>query len=529
MVRRTVLFFVFIAAVAVLVGCSSGSFLAVNSDGGDGSVIALDGSVIVGDGSLIIGPNTPDGASAGSEAAADAVQDETGGADSGSNADVHITVALAGAGSGAVRSVPAGIDCGSACAATFPSGTTVILVATPANGSMFTGWSGTGCPGTGNCLINLSADVAVTATFVPVFPINVTLAGSGSGTVTSQDGHINCPSTCSASYGQGGVITLTASPGLNSTFAGWSGAGCSGIGTCVVPMTGAVNVTATFTGPQYVLTVNKFGSGSGTVTSSPSGIACGSNCWALFGAGSTVTLTASATSGGFTGWSGGGCSGTGTCVVTMTGAVTVYATFGTPGATTWDPTWSVAGGTFSNGYLSIANTTTSTVNFRTTIGKSSGRYYWEITATAGNGATDAGGLGIMASNEPNNTLYIGYTGVSGYGVSFGYGSCCSTKWWYNWSGVTVSAAPPANSAVNTGIVYMFALDLSTGSFWAGQNGTWYNSGNPTTAVNPSVTGITGTVYPSVTLYGSSIDAFTANFGGSAFVYPVPTGFTAGFY
>jgi hypothetical protein len=41
-----------------------------------------------------------------------------------------------------------------------------------------------------------------------------------------------------------------------------------------------------------------------------------------------VTLTASATAGSaFTGWSGGGCSGTGTCVVTMNAPVAVTATF----------------------------------------------------------------------------------------------------------------------------------------------------------------------------------------------------------
>jgi hypothetical protein len=76
------------------------------------------------------------------------------------------------------------------------------------------------------------------------------------------------------------------------------------------------------------LTVSESGNGSGTVTSSPSGIDCGSTCSASFATGTQVTLTAAAASGSsFTGWSGGGCSGTGSCVVTMNSAQSVSAAF----------------------------------------------------------------------------------------------------------------------------------------------------------------------------------------------------------
>jgi outer membrane protein OmpA-like peptidoglycan-associated protein len=81
-------------------------------------------------------------------------------------------------------------------------------------------------------------------------------------------------------------------------------------------------------GQQYTLTVQKSGSGSGTVTSSPSGINCGSDCTETYNAGTIVTLTAVAASGSiFQGWSGSGCSGTGTCTVTMETSKTVTATF----------------------------------------------------------------------------------------------------------------------------------------------------------------------------------------------------------
>src|SRR5437867_2555895 len=76
--------------------------------------------------------------------------------------------------------------------------------------------------------------------------LTVSKAGTGSGTVTSSDGAINCGTTCSAVYVSGTPVTLTATPASGSVFSGWSGAGCSGTGSCVVTMNAAQSVTATF-------------------------------------------------------------------------------------------------------------------------------------------------------------------------------------------------------------------------------------------------------------------------------------------
>lgn len=82
----------------------------------------------------------------------------------------------------------------------------------------------------------------------------------------------------------------------------------------------------------FSLTVTAAGTGSGTITSTPTGINCGSSCSAGYSSGASVTLTASAASGStFTGWSGA-CSGVGTCVVAMTAARSVTATFNTTGS-----------------------------------------------------------------------------------------------------------------------------------------------------------------------------------------------------
>ena len=246
-----------------------------------------------------------------------------------------LTVTKAGTGTGTVTSNVGGINCGPTCnsaSGTFAIGTQVILTASPAAGSTFAGWSGGGCSGTAPCTVTVTGNVTVTATFNAVAPttatLTVTKAGTGTGTVTSSPPGINCGNDCSNSYTIGTIVTLTASPAAGSVFVGWSVGGCGGT-SCTVTMTGNQTVTATFSPVSMAtLTVSKQGAGSGTVTSSPAGISCGNTCSAGFASGSAVTLTATAAAGStFAGWSGGGCSGTGTCTTTMATSQTVVATF----------------------------------------------------------------------------------------------------------------------------------------------------------------------------------------------------------
>lgn len=159
----------------------------------------------------------------------------------------------------------------------------------------------------------------------------VAKAGSGSGTVTSNDGNINCGGSCVEVVAGGTQVTLTAMPAPNSSFAGWSGGGCGGVGTCTVTVNSATTVTAVFTIQTFALTVVKTGNGSGTVTSSDGNINCGPSCSETVAGGTQVTLTADPAS-SFSGWSGGGCGGTGTCTVTVNASTTVFAQFTIPGS-----------------------------------------------------------------------------------------------------------------------------------------------------------------------------------------------------
>jgi hypothetical protein len=81
--------------------------------------------------------------------------------------------------------------------------------------------------------------------------LNVTKSGTGGGTITDSSNVIDCGTTCTGSYARttsDPVVTLTATADAASTFSGWSGAGCSGVGTCAVTLSSpTTTVSAAFT------------------------------------------------------------------------------------------------------------------------------------------------------------------------------------------------------------------------------------------------------------------------------------------
>ncbi len=174
----------------------------------------------------------------------------------------NLAVTLAGPGSGEVTSTPVGtpigIACGegnAACAANFHDATTVTLTATAAAGNTFVGWSGPGataggCSTTAPCAVPLSGnqDSTITAIFetVPAAAV-LTVSVVNNGTITSTPSGISCGSTCTASFGFGEVVTLTATPAAGNVFAGWNGGGCTGVQACVLTLaTATTTVSASF-------------------------------------------------------------------------------------------------------------------------------------------------------------------------------------------------------------------------------------------------------------------------------------------
>ncbi len=238
-----------------------------------------------------------------------------------------LTVIRAGTESGTVSSGPAGIDCGGDCTEpytvdcrddcteAYTAGATVTLTATP---DTFAGWTGDpGCADDPDNSINsvtMDADKTCTANFGDL-TLTMTKAGNGTGTVTSVPEGIDCGSDCDedfASFTSGEEVTLTATP---DTFAGWTGdPGCTDDpDNPINSVTMDTDKTCTANFGDLTLTVTKAGNGTGTVTSVPQGIVCGSDCdedFASFTSGEEVTLTATPDPGfTFGGWTGdSGCA-----------------------------------------------------------------------------------------------------------------------------------------------------------------------------------------------------------------------------
>jgi uncharacterized delta-60 repeat protein len=159
----------------------------------------------------------------------------------------------------------------------------------------------------------------------------LTIEKVGSGSVTADTGTLTWNGSSGAAlYDAATVVTLTASAPSGSTFNGWSGAGCSGTGSCTVSMSAATHVVAIFIATNHTITATTSGSGGGSVHSDPGGISCtgsGSGCSASFPAGSTLDLLATPDNTSlFTGWSGA-CSGTGACQLIVSGPASVTADF----------------------------------------------------------------------------------------------------------------------------------------------------------------------------------------------------------
>lgn len=107
--------------------------------------------------------------------------------------------------------------------------------------------AGCGLPGYPGVYARVLSALGWVATNTGDFPVNVSVAGTGSGEVTSSPAGINCGVDCTEDFADGTAVTLTASASSGSSFGGWEGGGCSGTGTCSVTVSQVRDVSATFT------------------------------------------------------------------------------------------------------------------------------------------------------------------------------------------------------------------------------------------------------------------------------------------
>jgi hypothetical protein len=177
-------------------------------------------------------------------------------------------LSLSRSGNGTVSTKPKGIKCGPTCSAAsaaFPEGAVITVEAKPGTEATFTGWSsGAGtCTGTTTpCQVTMSEAHSLTAAFsagkaiINPQTLTLTKAGTGFGTVkaTGLTCEVLCTSTAAAYFGgtegpkakPAALVTLSAVSAPGSKTVEWSGCTEEKEGHCIVSMSAAKEVTATF-------------------------------------------------------------------------------------------------------------------------------------------------------------------------------------------------------------------------------------------------------------------------------------------
>ena len=216
---------------------------------------------------------------------------------------------------------------GGTCAGPYGEDTTVVLTATP-HAHYRVSWAQVDCKAEPEekCELEIGpSDATVEPSFLPI-ERTLSVAPSGSGSVHATSGAIShCSSeggVCSGSYIEAATVTLLASPGSHQAVA-WSGCTSTEGNRCEVEVPSAnAEVKVTFALLTHTLTLTKAGTGSGALTCN------GAPCATAYPEGTVLTLTATPAQGStFAGWSGGGCSGTGTCHLTLEADTAITATF----------------------------------------------------------------------------------------------------------------------------------------------------------------------------------------------------------
>ena len=157
--------------------------------------------------------------------------------------DGQAPLAVTISGPGSVAADVPGMQCATSCTTTWNTGQRLTLSATPGTGARLVRWEGA-CSGSSSCAVTVGAGVSVSALFAPA-TFRLTVSVKGRGTVRASSG-IQCPSKCSATLPSYRPTRLTASPAKGWKLRVWTGA-CKGASkACIVPMSAATTVRATF-------------------------------------------------------------------------------------------------------------------------------------------------------------------------------------------------------------------------------------------------------------------------------------------
>jgi hypothetical protein len=191
------------------------------------------------------------------------------------------------------------------------------------------------------------------------------------------------------------------------------------------------------------------------------------------------------------------------------------ATLGIGNYTTLNPN-NNGGSTLSEGNTKIVSAGGGYSGGGSTIYASSGKFYWEVTIDAVGGGGEHY-HGVVPVGYPNTTS----TARPGYSTdSWGIVGDSGVKKVYNSIQTTIAGTTTWSVAD----VLMIALDLDNGKMWFGENGTWYDSGDPAAGTGEQHASVSGTLTPAFSVYATGEDS-TYNFGAKGFTYTPPTGFS----
>jgi hypothetical protein len=252
------------------------------------------------------------------------------------SADFASQVTVSVAGSGAVTSSPAGINCpAGSCSAMFPARSLVTLTATAVSGNPFNGWGGN-CSGTAaTCSLVIDAANSATAQFGGLTTLSIAIAGQGGQQISSSPAGINCGSNCTAGFALGTVVKLSAAFSEDSYVENWGVAACAAsASTCSITLDADTSIVVSVA-PKLSMPVDVTGAGAGSVaisaasqTPAPPTKTCSSSCTYPYQPGVALTIVASPNSNStFAGWSGA-CKGTSSsCTFTPGASSSVTAAF----------------------------------------------------------------------------------------------------------------------------------------------------------------------------------------------------------
>ena len=181
-------------------------------------------------------------------------------------------------------------------------------------------------------------------------------------------------------------------------------------------------------------------------------------------------------------------------------------------AATWNPSDKSANITLSGGDLTATSTAGGPNNVRSTVGKSTGKYYSEHTVTHSSGAEYS--LGVATAADPLNEYGGSYTtGIAFYMDGTVY---------YNSALVTTIQSTSSGQRVD------MAVDLDADLiWWRTAGGNWNNSGtaNPATGTGGIALSVAGTVFVMASmLYNAEVNA--AAFASGSWAGTAPSGYGA---